>query len=103
MKFRDGKDEDDENHVHPLQLDVIDRIVELYSNPGEVVATPFAGVGSELFSPVSMGRKAKGVELKDSYFKQLAKNMKEVGSRFDSERQATLFDAPKEVLEFQED
>jgi DNA modification methylase len=92
LKFRDGKDEDDEKHVHPLQLDVIDRIVELYSNPGEVVATPFAGVGSELFSPVSMGRKAKGVELKESYFKQLAKNMKEVKSRFAAEKIVTLFD-----------
>ena len=93
LKFREGKDEDDEKHVHPLQLDVIDRVVELYSNPGEVVATPFAGVGSELFSPVSMGRKAKGVELKDSYFKQLAKNMKEVHSRFAGEKVSTLFDA----------
>jgi DNA modification methylase len=92
LKFREGKDEDDEKHVHPLQLDVIDRIVELYSNPGEVVATPFAGVGSELFSPVSMGRKAKGVELKESYFKQLVKNMKEVHRRFEKERQPTLFD-----------
>ena len=79
-------------HVHPLQLDVIDRIVELYSNPGEVVATPFAGVGSELFSPVSMGRKAKGVELKESYFKQLVKNMKEVHRRFEKDKQPTLFD-----------
>ena len=47
LPFRDGKDPDDEKHVHPLQLDVIDRIVELYSNPGEVVLTPFMGVGSE--------------------------------------------------------
>ena len=75
LKFKDSKDEDDEKHVHPLQLDVIDRIVELYSNPGEVVLTPFAGVGSEVYSPVSMGRKAIGIELKSSYFKQMVKNM----------------------------
>jgi DNA modification methylase len=58
LPFRDSKDPDDEKHVHPLQLDVIDRLVELYSNPKEIVLTPFAGVGSEVYSPVSMGRKA---------------------------------------------
>jgi DNA modification methylase len=82
LQYKEGKDEDDEKHVHPLQLDVIDRIVELYSNPGEIVLTPFMGVGSEVFSPVSMGRKAIGIELKDSYFKQAIKNMKDVNSRF---------------------
>ena len=45
-------------HVHPLQLDVIDRLVELYSNPQEVILTPFMGVGSEVYSPVSLGRKS---------------------------------------------
>ncbi|MEB3270022.1 MAG: site-specific DNA-methyltransferase [Leptolyngbya sp.] len=84
LPFRDGKDEDDEKHVHPLQLDVIDRIVELYSNPGETVLTPFMGVGSEVFSPVSMGRKAIGIELKESYFKQAIENMKHCKSRFEN-------------------
>jgi DNA modification methylase len=74
LPFRDSKEEDDEKHVHPLQLDVIDRLVELYSNPNEVILTPFMGVGSEVFSPVSMGRKAIGIELKDSYFKQAKLN-----------------------------
>ena len=82
LPFRDSKEEDDEKHVHPLQLDVIDRIIELYSNPGEVVLTPFMGVGSEVFSPVSMGRKAIGIELKDSYYKQAILNMKEAEKRF---------------------
>lgn len=82
LPFRDSKEDDDEKHVHPLQLDVIDRIVELYSNPNEVVATPFMGVGSEVFSPVSMGRRAKGVELKHSYFKQAKINMKEALNRY---------------------
>jgi DNA modification methylase len=90
LPFRDSKDEDDEKHVHPLQLDVIDRLVELYSNPGEVVLTPFMGVGSEVYSPVSMGRKAIGVELKDSYFKQAVINLKEAPARFKSP-QAELF------------
>jgi len=82
LPFRDSKEEDDEKHVHPLQLDVIDRLVELYSNPNEVVLTPFAGVGSEVYSPVSLGRKAIGIELKDSYYKQMTLNMKESKGRF---------------------
>lgn len=92
LPFRDSKEEDDEKHVHPLQLDVIDRIVELYSNPGEVVLTPFMGVGSEVFSPVSLGRKAIGIELKDSYFKQAVLNLKDADKRFKDEakKQITL-------------
>lgn len=82
LPYRDSKEEDDEKHVHPLQLDVIDRIVELYSNPDEIVFTPFMGVGSEVFSPVSMGRKGIGVELKDSYFKQATINLKEADNRY---------------------
>jgi DNA modification methylase len=82
LPFRDSKEEDDEKHVHPLQLDVIDRLVELYSNPDEVVLTPFMGVGSEVFSPVSLGRKAIGIELKDSYYKQAILNLKEAKTRF---------------------
>lgn len=82
LPFRDSKEDDDEKHVHPLQLDVIDRIVELYSNPDEVVLTPFMGVGSEVFSPVSMGRKAIGIELKDSYYKQAVLNLQEAEKRF---------------------
>ena len=82
LPFRDSKEQDDEKHVHPLQLDVIDRIVELYSNPGEVVFTPFMGVGSEVYSPVTMGRKAIGVELKDSYFKQAKINLSMAKSRY---------------------
>jgi len=82
LPFRDSREEDDEKHVHPLQLDVIDRIIELYSNPGEVVLTPFMGVGSEVYSPVSLGRKAIGIELKDSYFKQAKINLELADKRF---------------------
>lgn len=81
LPFQDTKEEDDEKHVHPLQLDVIDRLVELYSNPDEIVFTPFMGVGSEVYSPVSMGRKGIGVELKESYFKQAKINLSQVKSR----------------------
>jgi DNA modification methylase len=92
LPFRDSKEEDDEKHVHPLQLDVIDRIVELYSNPNEVVLTPFMGVGSEVYSPVSMGRKAIGIELKDSYFKQATINLSLADKRFNKvAKQETLF------------
>lgn len=82
LKHKESKEEDDEKHVHPLQLDVIDRIVSLYSNPNEVVFTPFMGVGSEVYSPVSLERKAIGVELKESYFKQAILNLKEINYRF---------------------
>jgi len=82
LQYKESKTEDDEKHVHPLQLDVIDRLVELYSNPGETVLTPFMGVGSEVFSPVSLGRKAIGIELKDSYYRQAIMNLKDVDSRF---------------------
>ena len=85
LPFRDSREDDDEKHVHPLQLDVIDRLVELYSNENEVVFTPFMGVGSEVYSPVSLGRKAIGIELKDSYFKQAKLNLKEANSRFKGE------------------
>ena len=92
LPFKNTKEEDDEKHVHPLQLDVIDRIVQLYSNPKEVVFTPFMGVGSEVFSPVSLGRKAIGIELKDSYYKQAILNVKEADRRFKEEaEQKELF------------
>lgn len=91
LPFKDTKDEDDEKHVHPLQLDVIDRIVELYSNPGETVLTPFGGVGSEVYSPVSLGRKAIGIELKESYFKQGVENLKLAKHRFKKVRQSSIF------------
>jgi DNA modification methylase len=94
LEFKSAKEDDDEKHVHPLQLDVIDRLVYLYSNPGEVVLTPFAGVGSEVFSPVSLGRKAIGIELKESYFKQMKLNVADAEKRFkNSVKIVGLFDA----------
>lgn len=90
LPFKDSKDEDDEKHVHPLQLDVIDRVVALYTNPGEVVLTPFMGVGSEVYSPVSLGRFGIGIELKDSYFKQAIMNVKAAEERFIQNQPLTL-------------
>jgi DNA modification methylase len=92
LPFRDSKEEDDEKHVHPLQLDVIDRIVQLYSNLNEVVLTPFMGVGSEVYSPLSQGRKAIGIELKDSYYKQALINVAAAENRFkEKAKQVSLF------------
>jgi len=76
LKYRTAKDQDDERHVHPLQLDVIERAVVLWSNPGENVLTPFMGVGSEVYGAVLNGRRAIGIELKPSYFRQAVKNCK---------------------------
>lgn len=78
LPYRTARDQDDERHVHPLQLDVIDRAVVMWSNPGEVVFTPFMGVGSEVYSAVGGGRKGVGVELKESYYRQAVKNVKSV-------------------------
>jgi DNA modification methylase len=75
LPFRGARDSEDEKHVHPLQLDVIERCVVLRSNPGETVITPFMGVGSEVFIPVLLGRRGVGAELKPSYFRQAVKNV----------------------------
>lgn len=90
LPFQDSRDDEDEKHVHPLQLDVVDRLVELYSNSGETIFTPFMGVGTEVYSPVSLGRKAIGVELKDSYFKQSIANMKQCKNRFSVSKQLSI-------------
>jgi len=78
LPFKESKDEDDEKHIHPLQLDVIERCIVLWSNPGETVFTPFMGVGSEVYCAVQLGRKGMGVELKPSYFKQSVRNLETV-------------------------
>lgn len=71
-----AKDEPDEKHMHPLQLDVIERACVLWSNPGETVLTPFAGVGSELVGALMNGRRAVGVELKKAYYRQALEHLK---------------------------
>jgi hypothetical protein len=76
LPYKAAKDQDDEKHVHPLQLDVIERACVLWSNPGEVVLTPFMGVGSECYGAVLNGRKAIGIELKPSYYRQAVRNLK---------------------------
>ena len=80
LPYREAKDQEDEKHIHPLQLDVIDRCITLWSNPGERVFTPFLGVGSEVHEAVRMDRLGIGVELKPSYFRQSQKNLQSVKS-----------------------
>lgn len=75
LPFKDSREPDDEKHVHPLQLDVIDRCLTLWSNPGENVLTPFMGVGSEVYAAVCQGRRGIGIELKSSYYRQAVLNV----------------------------
>lgn len=75
LPYKAARDKEDEKHVHPLQLDVIERCVQLWSNPGEKVLTPFMGVGSEVYMPVMLGRKGIGFELKQSYYNQAKRNV----------------------------
>ena len=93
LPFRDSKDPDDEKHVHPLQLDVIDRAICLRSNPGETVLTPFAGVGSEVYGAVTLGRRGVGIELKQSYFRQMVQNMSIAVEDTRKPDQSDLFDS----------
>jgi DNA modification methylase len=79
LPYRDAKDGEDEKHVHPLQLDVIERCVTMWSNPGENVLTPFMGVGSEVYGAVLNGRRGIGIELKPSYYRQAIKNLESIG------------------------
>lgn len=75
LPYEEAKDKDDERHQHPLQLDVIYRSVEMWSNPGETVLTPFMGVGSEVYGAVKLGRRGVGCELKPSYYRQAVRNL----------------------------
>ena len=82
LPFRPARDGDDEKHVHPLQLDVINRVVILRSNPGDVVFTPFMGVGSEVYGAVLNGRKGVGCELKPTYYEQALRNLENIDYSF---------------------
>jgi len=86
LKYKEAREEDDEKHVHPLQMDVIHRCVELWSNKGETVLSPFMGVGSEVFGAVALGRKGIGIELKESYYRQAVRNLAEVKDAEDNQQ-----------------
>jgi len=95
LPYKPARDAEDEKHVHPLQLDVIERALVLWTNPGETVFTPFMGVGSEVYSAIVNGRRAIGVELKPSYYRQAVKNLSE--AKFGDDGEASLFDNPEPV------
>ncbi len=88
--FRNGREENDEKHICPLQLDTIERLIHLYSNKGDTVFTPFMGIGSEVYQAVKMDRKGIGFELKESYFDLAKANLKSV---YLMKNQSTLFDS----------
>ena len=77
LPYKESREHEDEKHVHPLQLDVIDRTMVLWSNPGERILTPFMGVGSEVYGAVKANRFGIGVELKPSYYRQAVKNVED--------------------------
>lgn len=83
LQFKSAREHDDERHICPLQLEVIRRGIKLWTNPGDVVLTPFLGIGSEAYCAVEMGRKAIGVELKKSYFDQSVKNLDALAAQHD--------------------
>jgi DNA modification methylase len=95
LPFKAARDSEDEKHVHPLQLDVIDRTITLWTNPGETVLSPFMGVGSEVYSAVRMGRRGIGMELKPSYYRQAVKNVRRALTDEDKEQRG-LFEAAEE-------
>lgn len=97
LPFREARDQEDEKHVHPLQLDVIDRALTLWSNPGERVFTPFMGVGSEVYAAVRADRYGIGAELKPSYYRQAVKNLASADADALREAPPTLFDADELV------
>lgn len=89
LPYKEARDPEDEKHMHPLQLDVIERALVLWTNPGETVLTPFLGVGSEVYGAVRMGRRGVGIELKPTYFRQAVKNLASVD---EPEQEKFLFD-----------
>ena len=86
--YRNGREDNDEKHICPLQLDTIERLILLYSNEGDTVFTPFMGIGSEVFQAIKMNRKGIGFELKESYYNLAKKNL---NSLLETKKQNTLF------------
>lgn len=89
LNTRPAKEDADERHICPLQLDLIERCVRLWSNPGELILTPFAGIGSEVYTAVKLGRRGVGVELKASYWKTAVGNLRKLDTEMSL---PTLFD-----------
>ncbi|NDV93499.1 site-specific DNA-methyltransferase [Dysgonomonas sp. 521] len=88
LNLKGSRDEKDEKHICPLQLDTIDRLLTLYSNEGDTIYTPFLGIGSEPYQAILRGRRAIGVELKESYFNAAVRNC---NAALESKKQLTMF------------
>lgn len=88
LNAAEGREEEDEKHICPLQLSTIERLIHLYTNPGDTVLTPCLGIGSEIFQAVKMGRKGIGIELKKAYFDVAVKNVK---NAIEKNKQGLLF------------
>lgn len=97
LPYREARESEEEKHCHPLQLDVVERCVLMWSNPGDVVLTPFMGVGSEVYGALINGRKAIGIELKDSYYRQAVKNC--ALAKIDGLENDLIFNEPEEADE----
>ncbi len=91
LNAAEGRGENDTKHICPLQLPVIDRIIRLYSNPDELVFSPFAGIGSEGFAALKLGRRFHGCEIKPEYIAAMRKNL-DRAARMSEDSQRTLFD-----------
>ena len=89
LQYRSAREEKDERHICPLQLDAIHRCLQMWSNKGDIVLSPFMGIGSEIYEAVKLGRKGIGIELKDSYFRQAVSN---IASVLEEMQNMTLFD-----------
>jgi superfamily II DNA or RNA helicase len=94
LQHRSAREHADERHIAPLQLQVIHRALQLWSNPGDLVLSPFAGIGSEGWEALKMGRRFVGIELKPSYYREAARNLTAAVAERDA---ATLFDLPAEA------
>lgn len=93
LQFRSAREHKDERHICPLQLEVIDRAIKLWTSESDTVFSPFAGIGSEGYVTIKNGRKFLGIELKESYFKQAVSNLRKVELESKSE---FLFDFSNE-------
>ena len=102
LPYKEARDQEDEKHVHPLQLDVIERACVLWSNPGENVLTPFMGVGSEVYGAVVNGRRGVGIELKPSYYRQALINLERAERMEDDSEQVALEFEAEETAEVSE-
>jgi DNA modification methylase len=93
LNVREGRSEEDTRHICPLQLSVINRCIRLYSNPGEIVFSPFTGIGSEGYEALRLGRKFYGCELKPEYHVTALRNMKRAIANRQTEAASVLFPA----------